>query len=216
MSIHDNMLGLYGTIYVAKSYADEYEKKYIDKELCGRFEPLKTEIEKIRKGIWREWNVTHYPNFLKLMHVPHSSWKIQKLKFLSVLAKSFKGEDSAKNETFVIGFSGSSVTAGHGMKCSLSFISYAFNPQTFLDNYFSEAYPNVVYEKLLPIFHHLNYSLIVRNHAIGNNPCYAYDACIATHLGDDLDIATWEQVCNLFFLQQFNCLMVFSSNLTSQ
>ena len=30
----------------------------------------------------------------------------------------------------------------------------------------------------------------------GNNPCYPYDACAATHLGDDLDVVTWEQSMN--------------------
>jgi hypothetical protein len=64
------------------------------------------------------------------------------------------------------------------------------------DNYFYEAYPNVAYERLKPIFKSMNISLTVRNHAIGNNPCYAYDACIATHLGDDLDIVGWEQSMN--------------------
>jgi hypothetical protein len=32
--------------------------------------------------------------------------------------------------------------------------------------------------------------------AIGNNPCFPYDACIDTHLGNDLDILTWEQSMN--------------------
>ena len=36
----------------------------------------------------------------------------------------------------------------------------------------------------------------VRNHALGNNPCYPYDACVATHLGSDLDMLTWEQSMN--------------------
>ena len=39
-------------------------------------------------------------------------------------------------------------------------------------------------------------SFIVRNHAIGNNPCFPYDACITTHLGDDVDILFWEQSMN--------------------
>jgi len=47
-----------------------------------------------------------------------------------------------------------------------------------------------------PIFKQLNIALVVRNHAIGNNPCYPYGACIETHLGDDLDILTWEQSMN--------------------
>jgi hypothetical protein len=49
---------------------------------------------------------------------------------------------------------------------------------------------------------------VVRNHALGNNPCYAYDACIATHLGEDLDILTWEQVMReiVMILLQFDLI----------
>ena len=36
--------------------------------------------------------------------------------------------------------------------------------------------------------------LTVRNHALGNNPCYPYDSCVETHMGGDLDVLTWEQV----------------------
>lgn len=51
---------------------------------------------------------------------------------------------------------------------------------------------------------------VVRNHALGNNPCYAYDACIASHLGDDLDILTWEQVRT----SVCDCLFHFLARLT--
>jgi hypothetical protein len=52
-----------------------------------------------------------------------------------------------------------------------------------------------VFERTLaPVFAALQVSFVVRNHALGNNPCYPYDACIATHLGEDLDILAWEQV----------------------
>lgn len=73
-----------------------------------------------------------------------------------------------------------------------------------LDNFFHEAYPNVFYTAMLPAMRAVlrregenetdPVPFEVRNHAMGNNPCYAYDACIATHLGEDLDILTWEQV----------------------
>jgi hypothetical protein len=62
------------------------------------------------------------------------------------------------------------------------------------DNYFYEAYPQVFHDAMAPVFRALRVNLTTRNHALGNNPCYAYDACIPTHLGDDLDILTWEQV----------------------
>jgi hypothetical protein len=81
------------------------------------------------------------------------------------------------NQTrLVVGFSGSSVTAGH-------------------DNFFHEAYPAIVERTLQRVFQPLGIEVEVRNHAMGNNPCYPYDTCMSTHLGDDLDIITWEQVC---------------------
>jgi hypothetical protein len=49
-------------------------------------------------------------------------------------------------------------------------------------------------DTLAPAFASLGIPLHVRNHALGNNPCYPYDACVETHLGDDLDILVWEQV----------------------
>eukprot|EP01039_Chlorochromonas_danica_P006082 gene6082-6698_t len=82
-----------------------------------------------------------------------------------------------RHEEFNSSSERSSVTAGH-------------------DNYFDEAYPSVFAKVMQPVIDAMGYELIVRNHAIGNNPCYAYDACISTHMGDDLDILTWEQSMN--------------------
>jgi hypothetical protein len=62
------------------------------------------------------------------------------------------------------------------------------------DNYFNESFPQVFERTLAPVFAALQVPFVVRNHALGNNPCYPYDACIATHLGEDLDILAWEQV----------------------
>jgi len=76
-----------------------------------------------------------------------------------------------------MGFSGSSVTAGH-------------------DNYFHEAFPSVLNATLQPIFKSLDIELVVRNRAFGNNPCCPYDDCLETHLGDDLDVLAWEQSMN--------------------
>lgn len=39
-----------------------------------------------------------------------------------------------------------------------------------------------------------NITVVTRNHALGNNPCYPYDACVATHVGEDVDFLAWEQV----------------------
>lgn len=114
----------------------------------------------------------HYPLFLETFHIPHRSWKIYKAKFVNLLIHNLVQQNESK---FVIGFSGSSVTAGH-------------------DNYFNESYPAVVERTLQRVFRPLGIALEVRNHAMGNNPCYPYDTCMSTHMGDDVDIITWEQV----------------------
>eukprot|EP01036_Dinobryon_divergens_P031899 gene31899-41389_t len=65
------------------------------------------------------------------------------------------------------------------------------------NNYFKDAYPQIFYDTMNPVMEKLKgVKLVVRNHAIGNNPCYPYDACVATHMGDDVDVLTWEQSMN--------------------
>ena len=74
-----------------------------------------------------------------------------------------------------------------------------FNPIENVDNYFYEAYPNVFYETMLPVMNFIGQvDFKVLNHALGNNPCYPYAACLETHFGNDLDILTWEQVLCIY------------------
>jgi hypothetical protein len=146
----------------------------IGKVDCDSLTAAKAEIVLMKERIWQDWNVSSYPLFLSMMHIPKTSWDIQKAKFMRIIL----GEGShglAGKKSYVVGFSGSSVTAGH-------------------DSYFEEAFPQVFYLNLAPVLSKLHVNLTVRNHALGNNPCYAYDACIETHMGDDLDLLTWEQV----------------------
>ena len=89
--------------------------------------------------------------------------------FISILRRQFS--------PFVVGFTGSSVTAGH-------------------DNYYNESYPSVFERMMAPIFAIAGLRLEVRNGALGNNPCLPYDACVSTHMGRDLDVLTWEQSMN--------------------
>ncbi len=161
---------------------------------CPALSDVQREIRHRKEKIWDDWNVTHYPNFLKLMDIPATSWRLQKLKLIQLLLDSLN-QTRTEPSSFVIAFSGSSVTAGHG-KLKILYCSFSlfFLIYTLLDNFLSEAYPSVVTGNLSPVFKSLNISLVVRNQAIGNNPCYAYDACVATHLGDDVDVVSWEQV----------------------
>ena len=64
------------------------------------------EIGRLRSFIWDTWNVSNFPNFLKTMHVPTRSYDLQVLKFQKLLLQSH-------DKSFVMGITGSSVTAGH-------------------------------------------------------------------------------------------------------
>ena len=166
---------------------------------CTSLFQAKKEIEKMKERIWQDWNITQYPAFLSMIHIPQSSWDIQKAKFTTlILGKGTHG--TMGDKSFVVGFSGSSVTAGHGEFYWTRYFCLTVDIVYFVDSFFEEAFPQIFYNNMAPVLLKLNVNLTVRNHALGNNPCYAYDACIETHMGDDLDMLTWEQVSSLIFV----------------
>lgn len=70
-------------------------------------------------------------------------------------------------------FAGTSVTAGH-------------------DNFFNQSYPVVFGRILQPVFEAAGVGLVVRNHAMGNNPAVPSAFCVGAQLGEDTDVAVWE------------------------
>lgn len=88
---------------------------------CAFLRTLEDTINARRHNILTYWNVSHYPNFLSMMSIPTQSWKIQKAKYMKLLLEANtehqekqQGGNSSSSLTFIAGFSGSSVTAGHG------------------------------------------------------------------------------------------------------
>lgn len=141
------------------------------------FQHLELLLQKTKEAklaIHNQWDVDHFPLFLSFMDIPQSSWEIQKFKFVQMLVSR---ENGANDVEFVVGFSGSSVTASH-------------------DNFFHEGFPSIFNTTMRHVFEIAGIALTVRNHALGNNPCCPYDNCIETHLGDDLDLVMWEQSMN--------------------
>lgn len=141
-----------------------------DKHALLRFEDAMRRIIESKNEIHETWDITHYPLFLHTMDIPATVWQHEKRRFQSIFLRS-------SPESFVVSFGGSSVTAGH-------------------DNYFNQSYPFVLERAMQPLFDALSIPLVVRNHALGNNPCYPYNACTETHLGSDADIISWEQSMN--------------------
>lgn len=88
---------------------------------CTFINNIASQIERTKAEITTFWNVSHYPNFMSTMNIPTESWKIQKAKYVKLLLEAntnfvdrAEGSPGRFNATFVAGFSGSSVTAGHG------------------------------------------------------------------------------------------------------
>jgi hypothetical protein len=131
-------------------------------------------IEAAMDRIHMDWRVDEYPVFKALMHIPAFSWDMQVHKLTATLLRRRPVD---KPYTFVTVFTGSSVTAGH-------------------DNYIDEMFSSVFNDVMAPIFSKLGMKLETRNVAIGNNPCIPYDACLATHAGQDADLIAWEQSMN--------------------
>lgn len=111
------------------------------------------------QSIYNEWKVDSFPKFLDMMHIPSLSWDTQKYKFIQLLLEKKHGSASP----YVLGFSGSSVTAGH-------------------DNYLNESFPYVVERRLAPVFAAVfNKTIETRNHAIGRRR-FCATKCIVSYV----------------------------------
>lgn len=123
------------------------------------------------RRIYIDWDIEHYPKFLKSCYMNKGAWELLKLKF----TKKIISTDSSS--TFIISFLGSSVTAGH-------------------DSLFNESFPTLVGNHMSPVFVSLGIRFESRNVALGNNPCMPYNLCVKTFAGLDADIVHWEQSYN--------------------
>ena len=84
---------------------------------------------------------------------------------------------TAANQSFLMIFGGSSVTAGH-------------------DNWYNQSYPFVAERRLSPVLAAMGIELVVRNIAMGANNCLPYDYCYNAQGGEGADWLSWEQSFN--------------------
>jgi len=161
-----------GEMHVRKPLApkDTFEWSKITIEFLDRVAAGRAQVDAQIRAIEEEWDVPNFPVFLETIHMPRNNFELQVNKFRLKLFDLSQNNDSS----FVVGISGSSVTAGH-------------------DNYYSQSYAHVLEETLEPVFTSLQLHIEVRNRAMGNNPCMPYDLCMPTFFGRDLDVLTWEQ-----------------------
>lgn len=107
--------------------------------------------------------------FMAANNIGRPSWDIIKHK----LAVKMLSPDAS----FLMVFTGSSVTAGH-------------------DNYYNQSYPFVFRDRMASIFSKLGIKLEVHNIALGANNCFPYVLCYESMGGRDPDFINWEQSYN--------------------
>lgn len=145
-------------------------------ELLGRIERSLAAIDKEITSLNSRWQIHTHPNFLRSVSMSPTAWDVMRLKFQ---AKILDASASGKHSRFVIGFMGSSVTAGH-------------------DSAFNDSFPVLTGLLMQPALIPLGIEVESRNAAMGNNPCVPYDLCPRTYAGPDSDIVHWEQSFNCF------------------
>eukprot|EP01041_Mallomonas_annulata_P009612 gene9612-19977_t len=143
--------------------------------ICDKFKDNLLNAEKVANNvvtdIFARWQIDKFPNFLKSCSMPKQSWEFMKLKFKK---RILAAEITKKPQNFSICFTGSSVTAGH-------------------DSPFNKSFAPLTGIIMSPVLEALNVHLVVRYAALGNNPCFPYDACVRTFCGSDADLIHWEQ-----------------------
>jgi hypothetical protein len=86
--------------------------QWIQNVKCSRHRQTHSVVSQSKQNILNDWSVAHYPLFFSTMDIPISSWDSQKAKFVRLLLDTEYFHQN--NLSFVVGFSGSSVTAAHG------------------------------------------------------------------------------------------------------
>ena len=144
---------------------------------AARIKSALAKTQFIIQDIFETWNVEHFPAFLHTVAMPTKSYEAMQLKYERLILESLIHYPARMN--FTIAFTGSSVTAGH-------------------DSPYNMSFPEVTGKLMKPAFDAMNVNLVIRNVAMGNNPCIPYDACPATFAGPDADVIHWEQSYNCF------------------
>ena len=135
----------------------------------------KLTLQSIQK-IEKEWQIQQFPNFLFSVIMKENGWNLLKNRFEKKILEAL---NNGKVD-FLVGFMGSSVTAGH-------------------DSLFVQSFPILIQEIMNKTLNSLNINFISKNLGIGNNPCMPYDLCPLTFAGSEVDLIHWEQTYNCGF-----------------
>jgi len=141
-------------------------------EDVSQFETAKNKLKKLLSLIYNRYEFGGpYGNkfFMTTNNISPETWDILKMKLATKML--------TPNATFLMIFSGSSVTAGH-------------------DNYYNQSYPAIFDKRMSDIFSSVGIDLQVHDIALGANNCSPYVLCYESMGGFDPDFLNWEQSYN--------------------
>lgn len=135
-------LKLHNTANVSTSPAPQTVPKRTVVPTCMskmELEQIHAAIVTAKNQIYSFWDISHMPLFLTTMNIPQKSWEIQKLKFMQFLLESGTYRSGKREEKYeyVVGFSGSSVTAGHGPNHTMPYYIHSHFINILFHGYYS-------------------------------------------------------------------------------
>lgn len=145
----------------------------LHRRLSGSSTSYEEPLQMIKKVLSLIYNRYEFggPNgnkfFMASNNIGPETWDILKMKIATKML--------TPNSTFLMIFSGSSVTAGH-------------------DNYYAQSYPYIFKKRMEDIFKKIGIELIVHDIAQGANNCSPYVLCYESMGGYNPDFLNWEQV----------------------
>jgi hypothetical protein len=164
-------LCVFSVVFLLCSLASESRLRKLDvTKGVSQYETSKVMLKDLLNLIYNRYEFGgNYGNkfFMASNNVGPETWDILKMKLASKML--------TPNSTFLMTFSGSSVTAGH-------------------DNHYNQSYPYIVKKRLGDIFSSVGIDLQVHDIALGANACSPYVLCYESMGGSDPDFLNWEQV----------------------
>lgn len=144
----------------------------LDAELSAKLEKSLKQLNQVANLVYQRFefhNAQQYQFFLGSANMPVYGWDLIKYRIAKKILMS--------DQSYVMIFGGSSVTAGH-------------------DNYYNQSYPFVLERRLKEPLETLGIKLDVRNIAQGANNCRPSNYCYESMGGEDADFIGWEQSFN--------------------
>lgn len=167
--MHRNLKGILICIFCYHVVADEKLDSFKNALLKGRDKAVQS-----LHHLLKEWDVKAYPNFLESGGLSDLSWTLMKLKLQEKILRRASLDIPT---TWIVSFTGSSVTAGRDSPVNKSVVA-------------------ITGQLMQPSFAEVGLQFLSVQAAMEANPCMPYDLCVQAFAGQKADMVHWEQSYN--------------------